>query len=146
MSSESVSKLKSLYTNIKNFYILDVAAFIKDLNIDMNKASSIYLANVEIERTIIAQSKLKKYKGIIYVNKHISEDLYYSFKRCFEKKDHVKIVLIDNGQIPKHTDIMDTFDEVIFFERFRKNKIVECEGFKSIDTDGVPSIIMDETD
>jgi len=48
MTSESETKLKSIYANIKNFFILDVQSFIKSLHIDMNKPSSVYLANDEI--------------------------------------------------------------------------------------------------
>lgn len=146
MSSDSESKLKTVYSNIKNFFILDVQAFVKSLNIDMNKPTSVYLINDEIEKLIISQAKLKKFKGIVYINKHLSEDLYYSFKQKFSKKDSVKIILIDNGQFPKHEDIMDVFDEVIFYERFKKNKIVECNGFEKNDNNVVNHIIMDESD
>lgn len=146
MSSDNESKLKQIYANIKNFFVLDVQAFVKSLNIDMNKPTSIYLVNEEIERLITSQAKLKKFKGIIYINKHLSEELYYSFKKKFSKKDQVKIVLIDNGQFPKHQDIMDVFDEVIFYERFKKNKIVECTGFEKNENDIVNHILMEDTD
>lgn len=143
MTSESESKLKQIYTNLKYFYILNASEFVKSLDIDMSRPSSIYIANDEIQKTILAQSKLKKYKGIIYINKHLSEDLYQSFKIKLSKSDKVKITLIDNGQFPKHDDIMEVFDEVIFYERFKKNKIVECNGFEKKD-DKISNIIMDE--
>lgn len=127
MTSERESLLKNVYANIKDYFILDAHAFIKSLNIDMTKRTSIYLANDELQQLINSQLKLKKNKGVIYINKNLSEDLYFSFKEIFGKKG-VKIVLIDNGQFPKHEDIMTTFDEVIFYERFRKTKIIDCEG------------------
>lgn len=145
MTSESETKLKSIYANIKNFFILDVQSFIKSLHIDMNKPSSVYLANDEIQKLILSQAKLKKFKGVIYINKNLSEDHIYSFKQCLSKKDKIKFILIDNGQFPKHDDIMGLFDEVIFYERFRKNKIVECDGFEKIN-DNINTIIMDEND
>ena len=143
MTSESENKLKQIYSNIKSFFILDVSSFIKNLGLDMSKPTSIYLANDEILKLILSSAKLKKFKGIIYINKHLSEDLYYSFKQCFSKKDKTKIVLIDNGQFPKHLDIMNVFDEVIFYERFKKNKIIECNGFEKT-TDNKLSILMEE--
>lgn len=146
MTSESENKLKTMYANIKNFFILDVASFIKNLGIDMSKQSSIYLANDEIQKLILSQAKLKKFKGIVYINKNLSVDLYNSFKRCFSKQDQVKIVLIDNGQFPKHEDIMHVFDEVIFYERFKRNKIIECDGFEKNSDNVVNNIIMDEND
>lgn len=48
MSSVSPSKLRQIFCNIKNFFILDVQAFIRDMNLDMSKQSSIYLVNDEI--------------------------------------------------------------------------------------------------
>lgn len=143
MTSESESKLKQVYSNIKNFYILDADKFIKSLDLDMSKQSSIYIANDEIKKIIISQSKLKKYKGIIYINKHLSDDLYQSFKVCLSKYDNVKIMLIDNGQFPKHEDIMGVFDEVLFYERFKKNRIIDCNGFEKKDN-VISNIIMDE--
>ncbi len=69
---------------------------------------------------------LKRYNGIIYINKALSEKLYNSIKSKFkEKYDVNKIILIDDGQFPKHTDIMCIFDEVIFYNRFSKTKIIE---------------------
>lgn len=143
MTSESESKLKQVYSNIKNFYILDADKFIKSLDLDMSKQSSVYIANDEIKKIIVSQSKLKKYKGIIYINKHLSDDLYQSFKVCLSKYDNVKIMLIDNGQFPKHEDIMGVFDEVLFYERFKKNRIIDCNGFEKKDN-VISNIIMDE--
>lgn len=143
MTSETEFKLKQIYTNIKNFFILDAEAFVKNLGIDMTKPTSIFLVNDEIEKLILSYAKLKKFKGVIYINKHLSSELYFSFKKCF-KKDKVKIILIDNGQFPKHDDIMNTFDEVIFYERFKKNKIIECDGFEKNENNVVSNILMDE--
>jgi hypothetical protein len=38
---------------------------------------------------------------------------------------------------------MGVFDEVIFYERFKKNKIIECDGFEKKDNT-ILDIIMDE--
>lgn len=92
-----------------------------------------------------SQLKLKKYKGVIYINQHLSKELFNSFKRYFKKcGEDIKIVLIDNGQFPKHQDIMEIFDEVIFYERFKKNKIIEFGGFEKNQNDVVSNIIMEE--
>lgn len=147
MTSDSETKLRSIYSNLKNYFILDVQSFIKSLNLDLSKQSSIYIINDEIRNLMLSQLKLKKYKGVIYINHHLSKDLYISFKTYFKKcGEDIKIVLIDNGQFPKHQDIMDIFDEVIFYERFRKNKIVEFGGFEKNQNDIVSNIIMDEND
>ena len=41
---------------------------------------------------------------------------------------------------------MEIFDEVIFYERFKKNKIVEFGGFEKNQNNVVNNIIMDEND
>ena len=48
MTSDSETKLRSIYSNLKNYYILDVQSFIKSLNLDMSKPSSIFIINDEI--------------------------------------------------------------------------------------------------
>ena len=145
MTSDSESKLRSIYSNLKNYYILDAQAFIKSLNLDMSKPSSVYIINDEIQTLMSSQLKLKKYKGVIYINKHLSKELFDSFKYQFRKSgEDIKIVLIDNGQFPKHQDIMGIFDEVIFYERFRKNKIVEFNGFEKNANNVINNINMDE--
>lgn len=147
MTSDSENKLRTIYSNLKNYYILDVQAFIKSLNLDISKPSSIFIINDEIQSLMTQQLNLKKYKGVIYINKHLSKELFNSFKYFFKKNNEdVKIVLIDNGQFPKHQDIMEIFDEVIFYERFRKNKIVEFGGFERNSNNVINNIDMDEND
>ena len=41
---------------------------------------------------------------------------------------------------------MEIFDEVIFYERFKKNKIVEFGGFEKSSNDVINNINMDEND
>jgi len=41
---------------------------------------------------------------------------------------------------------MSLFDEVLFYERFRKNKIVECDGFVKSNDNNISNIIMDENE
>ncbi|WQJ53630.1 MAG: hypothetical protein [Wendovervirus sonii] len=146
MTSVPESKLKTLYANIKNFFILDVQAFVKSMNLDLSKKSSIYIVNDELQKLIISQMKLKKFKGVIYINKNLSEIQINSFRQYFQnKKKSIRLILIDNGQFPQHDDIMDFFDEVLFYERFRKNKIVECDGFEKTN-EHINYIIMDENE
>jgi len=43
-----------MYSNIKNFFILDAEAFVKNLGIDMTKPTSVFLVNDEIEKLILS--------------------------------------------------------------------------------------------
>ena len=71
-------------------------------------------------------SKLKKYQGIIYINKNISATLYHNLKKKFQNVPTIdKFILIDNGNASKHKDLFSVFEEVFFYERFKKNRIIE---------------------
>ena len=49
------------------------------------------------------------------------------YMKKFGNDEHIdKFVLIDNGNVAKHKELYPIFEEVFFYERFRKNKIVEC--------------------
>lgn len=127
VTSEPASKLQNLIVNIKNFYLFDVQDFISKLNLDLSKPSNVYYINNEITSDILAMSKLKKYQGIIYINKNLSETLYHSLKSKFGNDANIdKFILIDNANVPKHKNLHGVFEEVYFIERFRKTKIVEC--------------------
>lgn len=85
-----------------------------------------YYINNEITQDIIAISKLKKYQGIIYINKNITEQLYHNLKKKFQGVPTInKFILIDNGNAFKHKDLFPIFEEVFFYERFKKNRIIE---------------------
>lgn len=138
ITSEPEFKLKQVFSNLKNFYILDVNEFVESLNVDLTKQSGVYLVNSEIEKLILSQAKLKKYQGVIYINKNISQKLHDFLKQRFKKSKIInKLILIDNGEFPKHQELMGIFEEVLFYERFRKTKIIECQGFEAPINDNI---------
>lgn len=96
------------------------------MGIRPNTKANIYYINNKIVDDIINTSRLKKYQGIIYINKNISEVLYHNLKKKFGNVPTIdKFVLIDNGNASKHKDLFSVFEEVFFYERFKKNRIVE---------------------
>ena len=144
VTTESENKLKMLFTNIKSFFILDVQSFVNSFKLDLTKQSNIYFVNTELLNTIQASAKLKKYQGIIYINKNLDQRLLTNLQSKFKDvKEISKLVLLDNGALPKHTDLYNLCEEVFFYERFFKNKIIECQGLSKDET-GSTSLIMDE--
>lgn len=126
ITSEPAEKLETLIINFKNFYVFDVQKFIADMGIDTRKKANIYYINNEIISDLTNVSKLKKYQGIIYINKNISESLYKNLKKKFSDVPSIgKFILIDNGNASRHRELFDVFEEVYFYQRFRKNKIVD---------------------
>ena len=129
LTTEPENKLKMLFTNIKSFFILDVQAFINNLNLDLTKPCNIYLVNTEIMNTITYSAKLKKYQGIIYIHKNLDQILLKNIQDKFKNvKEIGKIILIDNILTPKHQNLYNYCEEVYFYERFYKNKIIDCQG------------------
>ena len=126
VTSEPQSKLENVILNIKNFYIFDVQQFVAGFKLDTKKPSNIYLINNEIMAELNNISKLKKYQGIIYINKNLSENLYKSLYKVFNNNQFIdQLVLIDNVNVPKWKNLHSIFHEVLFYHRFRKMKIVE---------------------
>lgn len=148
-TTEPLTKLQNVILNIRSFYVFDVQEFISGLNIDTTKPANVYYINNEIVSNISAAAKLKKYQGIIYINKNLSPKLYDSMRLKFGNNEYIdKFVLIDNGNIHRLKKIHNIFDEVIFYDRFKKTKIVECNSnitgnlleFKSTVADRFPVV------
>lgn len=131
ITTESENKLKMLFTNIKSFFILDVQSYINNLKLDLNKPANIYFINTEIINLIKQSARLKKYQGIIYINKNLDQTLLKNLQSKFKHIDEIgKIILIDNILLPKHDNLYNLCEEVYFYERFYKNKIIDCQGIK----------------
>ena len=97
VTTESENKLKMLFTNIKSFFILDVQSFVNSFKLDLTKQSNIYFVNTELLNTIQASAKLKKYQGIIYINKNLDQRLLTNLQSKFKNvKEISKLVLLDN--------------------------------------------------
>lgn len=131
ITTEPENKLKMLFTNIKSFFILDVQSYINSLKLDLSKPANIYFINTEIINLIKQSARLKKYQGIIYINKNLDQTLLKNLQSKFKHIDEIgKIILIDNILLPKHDNLYNLCEEVYFYERFYKNKIIDCQGIK----------------
>lgn len=112
--------------------MLDIQDLINSMGLTADKSTSVYLINEEIQRVIRQQAALKKVHGIFYIVSNISESLYTSLNKRIKNWPEIDhLVLIDNGQFPNHTEVMHLFNEVIFYERFKRNKIIVCQNINS---------------
>lgn len=129
VTTEPESKLSQVIVNIKNFFIFDVQQFLRDLRLNPSRPSDVYILNMELINKIRSVSKMKKFQGIIYINRNLNERLYHALKDRFGNDETIdKFILIDNGVTHKHQDLYDVFDEIFFFERFSRNRIIESNG------------------
>ena len=144
VTTEPENKLKMLFTNIKSFFILDVQSFVNSFKLDLKKQANVYLINTEIMNTIKQSAKLKKYQGIVYINKNLDQTLLKNLQSKFKNvKEIGKIVLIDNNIVPKHKNLYNLCEEVYFYERFYKNKIIDCQNVIK-DNSGKTSVILND--
>ena len=97
MTTEPEQKLKQIFSNLKNFFVLDIDAFVKSMNVDLTKQTSVYLVNSEIEKLILSQAKLKKYQGIIYINRNLSKNLHDSLKARFRNAKEINKIIECTG-------------------------------------------------
>ena len=126
LTVETQERIKNTFLNLNLFYILDIEQVICEYGLDISKPHNRFLLSQEIEKIIVAQTKSKRLEGIIYINKNISEQLYHNLKKKFAGVPSIeKFILIDNGNASKHRELFDVFEEVYFYQRFRKNKIVD---------------------
>lgn len=56
ITTEPEYKLRQIFINAKNFYMLDIERLIDEMGLDPNDKASIYLINKEIQRIITYQS------------------------------------------------------------------------------------------
>lgn len=126
-SIESSWKIKSMFINLKNFYILDIQDILNNFNLDLTKNTSVYFINNFILNKILLKAKIKNTQGIIYINKNLNEDIVLNIQKQFEKNNLSSIIekyiLIDDGQFPKLKFLYPKFEEILFFDRFQKNKL-----------------------
>lgn len=119
-------KVKDVFVNLKNFYILDVQELIKTSHLDLSKGYNIYFINKTILDTIEEQYNKKSNKGLIFINKNLSVDSVDNITNELTKRNvWVRNILIDNGQCPKLKHIYYNFEEVLFFDKYKKIKIDE---------------------
>ena len=98
------------------------------MGINTKNKANVYYINGRIIEDIISTSKLKKYQGIIYINKNLNSQLVqhvYKLVKRIPKIDTV--VILDDDTFPKLKDLYKIVDEVLFFPSVKRVKILECK-------------------
>lgn len=132
ITNESYNRLKNSFSNLNTFAIIDVDLIIKSINLDLSKKHNVYLVNSEIEKLIVANCKNKKYKGIIYINSSLNDDILNNLLTLIGNKDKktenlTDIILMDDCETPKLQKFYYMVEEIMFFSTFKKVKILECK-------------------
>ena len=133
LTSETQFRLHNNLTNINTFFVVDVDNIIKSLDLDITKQHNIFLVNSEISKLIISAAKVKKYKGIIYINSNISKNVLDNIKKIISNIPTIDdIVLLDDYNLPKLKHLYSEVDEIMYFSTFRRIRIIECKSIKDL--------------
>lgn len=132
VTSESYYRVKTRFTNINSFALIDVNSIIKDLNLDLSKIFNKFIVQDEIKKMLAAYSKNKKYKGIVYISPEINFDVISNIKKLiYDNKEYNEyisdVVLLDDYDSPKLEKYYNLVNEVMFFSTFKRIKIIECK-------------------
>lgn len=130
LTVEPTNKIKNVFVNLNAFYILDIDALIKELNLDLQKPSNVYYVNNHIHDLIATQSKSKRLQGIIYVNPRLNTFIIDSLYHYIKELPTIDgMVLMDDGFDPKLKEYHKLFEEILFFPTIKRVKILECKPF-----------------
>lgn len=118
-------KIKSIFNNNKRFFILDIQEVLDSLDLDLSKESSVFCVNDYIITKITEKSHTKGITGIIYINKNLNKEIFLNMKETFKNNPDInKFILLDNARLPRLKYMHTLFSEVVFFESFKKNKML----------------------
>jgi hypothetical protein len=127
ITKESPARVESSFVYAKNNYVID-ADTIYESFCDCKKRFFDYLVYEEFERQVSFVLKRKKYNNIVYSNKNLNTDIIINIKNILNTR-FKKIILITEETCD--IDLYEFVDDVIFFPKEKKIKIIECESFKS---------------
>lgn len=150
---EPQAKIKSVLANVKSFYIIDMDEIRKENGIKSSQAlrpaDKFFINSIIVERINVA-ARQKQIQGIVYINNQITPDILSGFKKITDSLGmNSKFVLLDDGRIPKCRMIHGLFEEVLFFERFRKLRITEAQEIPDglhFDAGSEPVGVLEEDD
>lgn len=123
LTTESQKSLNKLFSNISSFYVLDINDILKELPAINDNKYAVAFVNNYILDTIKEKMKLKKIKGIIYINKNLNKSIISNLKtKLIEESTDLNVVILDKVSL-KLKDLYSECDEVVFFSRIKKIKL-----------------------
>jgi hypothetical protein len=128
ITNEPQNRLRNSFSNINTFAIIDVDNIVKSTNLDLTKTHNIFLINSEIEKFFITNCKSKRYKGIIYINSNLNDNIFNNLIELSEKiKGITDLILMDDYDTPKLQKYYHYVEEIMYFSTFKRVKILECK-------------------
>lgn len=121
-TTERYNKLKDIVTNLGSFYVINVPEIVNRVKDPTTPYAEYYINNVIINSFKEAIS-MKKYVGVVYINKNIDKRVLDNIKEIDKELSANDYILLDNSILPKHKNIYNWFEEITFFTRLKKIKL-----------------------
>lgn len=136
VTSEKFENVKNAFLNFRSFSIINVQEIIDDFGYDKNNLNEyqMFIINDEIQNVIKDSVVKKKYFNIIYINEDLNTNVIESLKESIDDyKDIEKFVFIDDKEDKSSPNfkLYPLFDEIVFFPKTKRIKIVHCETIKN---------------
>ncbi len=130
VSGEPLIRLKNDITNLSSYKIIDVDWILESCGLNPDDEVHGYIITSEIKRMINEALRSKKSPGIIYINSRLDASLVYSLKMTLLEingADIMDIDLFDDKDVPKYKELYKLFDEVVFYNKYKKIRLLECK-------------------
>lgn len=130
VSGEPYERLKNEVSNLNSYKIIDVDYIVETCGLDPDNDVHGYIITSEIKKMIADGFKSKRCHGIVYINTRLNAGLVYSLKNALLQLngcDIVDISLFDDKQVPKFEYLYKLFDEIVFYNKCKRIKLIECK-------------------
>ncbi len=130
MTKESVDYIKNSFFPIKSLYVINPAEILNEFEIIKDKKLFDFFVNEEIKNKILYAINKKRGSTIIYVNKNLDDIIIKNIKTILSNNDIIEYVFIDKKE-DETVELYSYFDEIVFFPKHKKMRIIECESIKN---------------
>lgn len=130
MTKESVDDIKNSFFPIKSLHVINPTEILNEFEIIKDKKLFDFFVNEEIKNKILYAINKKRGSTIIYVNKNLDDIIIKNIKTILSNNDIIEYVFIDKKE-DKTVELYSYFDEIVFFPKHKKMRIIECESIKN---------------
>jgi hypothetical protein len=126
---EGTQRLKKSFLNLKLFSIIYIPEILEQYGYTYSTIDDYgsFIISNHINELINTYAKSKRIRGIIYSNPSINEEILPNLFETIQKIENInEVVLLDDYNVPKLTNLYHSFDEIIFFPSIKKVRLVEC--------------------
>ena len=130
---ESIESIKASFFPIKHLHIIDSNKIKENFSDITNEEQFNFFVNDEIKTKLLYAANRKKHSTVIYINSELTEEAITNVKELLEEKSNEEFqwtyIFIDKED--RGSPEYSLFDEIIFFPKHKKMRIVECYPIKS---------------